>query len=346
MLCDQFAEFPSWPRYELNPEIHREAVKIVGDMVAKAPRRYILDRPATMMVHSLSTMKPSQFLNAMHICRLPMPRIWVEFEFKHRTEWLEEASRRGAFGIESHPLSAPPERLGFLMEEFQGENGRTISIQPVWATKGDSFEIAMKKLLVFADPEYTPSPECVAGVAEFYRKNPTAFDKMPYLKNKAEFEQAMQLEARLEPVIPSYWQPLWDTLKSRPDLMAFTERTAYYDLMAEWRFALGLLIIMNSWNMAAYGDEQSFEKLNKKRAKGNQPKPPLLSHQVITLNLSKVQKRRLVAHSLGTRRSPDEPFWVVGHLKVRKTGVYWWSPHERNADGEHEPKPQTIRVTA
>jgi hypothetical protein len=344
MLFNAFQEYVGSPDWRDNlPEV-RSVIELVGQRV-QTSNRYILDRPATLMVQNMTTMLPSQYLKTLPLCRLRHQRMWVEFLFRDRLEWLQEATRRGRYRIKTSPLEAQPQRLGFLLEETETDKGRTILAQPAWLHPSDQIDIdvAFKAFEIYTDPEFRPDPDRLSDARRMYSEA-SMLERMPFLKKPGEREAAAQLSVRLEAVIPDYWEPAWEQARKSREALAVFEHSAEYDLASEWRFILSLLVIMNSRNLIAYGQEATFDKLNKKRAQGKKPKPPLLSHRTITLNLSKVQKRRLVAHALGqSRKSPEEPYWVEGHMKVRKSGVFWWSPHERLGEGAPT---RTIHVTA
>jgi hypothetical protein len=66
-------------------------------------------------------------------------------------------------------------------------------------------------------------------------------------------------------------------------------------------------------------------KLNRARAK--QGKPPLADYRIMTLKLSAARRR--AAEAAGMSEQEMRMHWCRGHFKVRRTGVFWWSPHIR-----------------
>lgn len=108
------------------------------------------------------------------------------------------------------------------------------------------------------------------------------------------------------------------------------EGTTRYDLGAEWRFSVALLTLLNSKNCVEYSEVKEFSKINKIRTKKKQPQ--LLSHQIVSLSLSKVQKNRMKNMGMTTKEEMRAHL-VRGHYKLRKSGLYWWSSHIRGSEG-------------
>jgi hypothetical protein len=133
--------------------------------------------------------------------------------------------------------------------------------------------------------------------------------------------------------------PLWNAMASvNTDGVKKMAELARFDLRSEWRFALALLVTLNSRNVINFGPGEDYTRLNKARAKSG--KPPLLSHREIRLSLSPSLKRR--ASSIGGTHDSLQEHIVMGHWKVRQSGVFWWSPHVRGWVGD--AKPRTYKV--
>jgi hypothetical protein len=102
-------------------------------------------------------------------------------------------------------------------------------------------------------------------------------------------------------------------------------------------FGLSLLLILTAKNAPlSIGEAEDFSHLNKQRQRKGSP--PLLSAHPIRWNLSRIERR---AARSGTPLTDDEQraaiaHMVRGHIKFRKTGAFWWSPHFRNA-GDSPP---------
>lgn len=334
MLCDQLVAFTKNP-VGIVPVL-QVAYEEASRRVMQAPR-FILQRDAVMMVHTAAESTPSRLLSALNLCRLPFPSMWVEFEFRHRMDWMVDAAKRG-LRVDHHPDSSPPVHLGFLLERDEG-NDRLISVLPVWK-HGFSEHVSICHLSLKIDtrPDAPmPSEAEQAKVREFISSEATT---KRWARDPREVEAGVLLNARIDEDIPPYLAPMWSALLDRDrrgaDRML---EMARFDLKMEWRFVLGLLVALNSQNLFRYSDEETFERLNKSRMKVG--KPPLLSHREIRLSLSRVQRNRI---GQGGSRAQAVAHPVRGHFKLRRSGVFWWSDHDRG--GVVEGGTRTYRVDA
>ena len=354
MLYDQFSSVHESTVVQGLDETSLKGYAHFRHTIAESPR-FVLDRSAVMMVQNTSLTKPSGFLAAMPICRLPAKTIWVEFAFADRAAWLKEANRRRI--ITSHDIdnSSPPSRLGFLLSEEEFDDERVIDVKLAWTHRHPHIDLSLKglKIAINKDTKLV-SQEYVEQLQEQFSKDrefPTETARQ--MRAPKEIRAGAELEARMRPYVPWYFKPMWDAFKDDPVMLQKMNEGADYDMLSEWRFVLSLLTVINSRNLIRVEPETDVVKLNKKRVQTG--KPRLLSHRPITLNLSPVQKRRVTryiyeAGAPRPRSSPTEPQYVLGHWKVRKSGVFWWSDHDRHygpsGGNDNAPTPPTIRVTA
>jgi len=99
------------------------------------------------------------------------------------------------------------------------------------------------------------------------------------------------------------------------------------DLRGEPGIIRAVVMLLNSRNAVHSEHVGDFDQLNKKRARNG--KPPLLDYTTVRIKLSQALAAR--AASTGHRDS-SRLHAVRGHFKVRSSGVYWWSDHQR---GDH-----------
>lgn len=80
------------------------------------------------------------------------------------------------------------------------------------------------------------------------------------------------------------------------------------------------------------GEGEDLSRLNKQRARSG--KPPVVNARPVRWNLTREQRRAVRARVPFERnaRSAALAQMVRGHIKVRKSGVFWWSPHFRNIE--------------
>lgn len=336
MLCDQFEEWVQNPLFQHLPEGIGEGVVMMAHLVKNAPR-FVLDRAAVLMTQDLSVVNHRSFITALNVCRLPFDTMWVEFAFKDRHDWLIAKSEAGLFKLAEHEMSLPPNRLGFFMAMVNGN----IIVHPAWSHEKWNIDICRKAMVISLGdiprgPRFQETRRKVAADTELRREC--------NLKTDADVDAYVELSERVDYIIPSYMKRFWDRIEEQgPFSVSEMNRMAEYDLGSEWRFVLALLTVINSRNLIGYGSPSDPAKMNKARDKKG--KPPMLSHRDIYLNLSPAMKRRLYAGAGQGSRATPIAHLVRGHWKVRKTGLFWWSPHARNADNEN-PEPKTYKVTA
>jgi hypothetical protein len=333
MLADLAANFLRHPMMTgMHPAQKVGYVHLAGG--AKEAHRFVLSRDAVHTIHGISESSPARFLAALNVCRLPFPTMWVEFAYKDRHDWQEEAAKRNGITIVQHDMASAPSRLGFLLEQ-EDDKGQVISVTPVWTHHGDEVSIAYKSFRIDARPEFNSAEAGTIRAAMLrQRDNPEKGSEgfVRYLRDPKEFEAVVALESRITQFIPPFMKPLWLAMAERnPNAVKQLDDMARFDLRSEWRFTLALLVTLNSRNVIDYGPVETYAKLNKARAKSG--KPSLLSHREIRLSLSNSMRRRTQI-TTGAGRDTLQEHVVMGHFKVRKSGVFWWSPHYRGTNGK------------
>jgi len=333
MLCDQII-----PHFQNDPSIPvvTQAYTAYGKKVEQA-QRFVLNRDAVMTIHSISESSPKKFLQALKICRLPFPSMWVEFAFKDRYDWMQDGISRGMI-VKAHDEASPPSRLGFLMEQID-EAGRIIHVIPCWTHPEHKMVSICHLALVINtnDGDFRIDEDFESQIRERLReKKDKVFHN--WINDEEELEASFRLEARINETIPEIFENLWARIiKNAPQKdVTHLFDLARYDLMAEWRFTLALLTVLNSRNVIEIGEESDMSKINKVRARKNVA--PLMSYREIKLNMSRIQKRRL-GESYGHRNLQSH--LVKGHWKLRSSGLYWWNPFVRGTIGT---PPQTTTL--
>jgi len=339
MLCDSIISYP-----EESPEkLPKEMIytyRYLGEKL-KNTNRFILNRDAVMTIHSISESTPKRFLQALAVCRLPFPSLWVEFAFQDRTDWMNEAKKRGLI-IETHEHASPPSRIGFYLEQLDKE-GRKILVLPCWShPKMGTVSLCHMALTICTDVgKYKLADSDVMSMQE--RLKEISNRKSIYLKwmnDPEEIQAGFELEARMTEEIPDFLKTMWIPIlknASKSEIIKIKEM-AQYDLKAEWRFILALLTVLNSRNVVDIGPTVDVSKLNKARIrKGSKP---LMNHREIKLSLSKVQKNRL---NDGIGNKDIQAHLCRGHFKLRRSGLFWWSPHVRGNYGTPSVTTTTVR---
>jgi hypothetical protein len=107
---------------------------------------------------------------------------------------------------------------------------------------------------------------------------------------------------------------------------------------------LPTLILLNCRNAVEVNRVDAPEKLNKQRAKKN--KPPLSGYNEIRIKLN-AARQRMASRPGGSVREMTAAY-VTGHFKVRRSGIFWWSPHVRmgSLPADMSLPPKIRKVTA
>lgn len=118
---------------------------------------------------------------------------------------------------------------------------------------------------------------------------------------------------------------LLDRINELPDMQ---QRILYQlgtDLAGEDVLVTGPLLMLNSKN-AVVTTKEDLSRLNRARVKGR--KRPLTEFVTTRLRIPNHLRRTADGYYV-VDRAAARAHMVRGHYKVRKHGVYWWSPHPR-----------------
>jgi hypothetical protein len=96
------------------------------------------------------------------------------------------------------------------------------------------------------------------------------------------------------------------------------------DWSGELDFIHATMICLNSRNLMRREPEEDLSRLNKARRRLG--RPPLLSFSNVKISLSASAVRRV---GVDVNTNSLRAHLVRGHFKIRKSGVFWWSPFVR-----------------
>ena len=104
---------------------------------------------------------------------------------------------------------------------------------------------------------------------------------------------------------------------------------------------VAILLLLNSRNATETGPELDLRAIN--RARTRKGDPPLLPLRPVILDIT---RRLRAARRAGISDAPSDirAALVRGHFKVRKSGVFWWSPHVRGNVGDISGRDYLVRV--
>lgn len=342
MLADDLIAYPQTERFrKIVLPSQRRGFEALARDVAQA-QRFVLTRDAVLLIHSISAIPMARITPALAICRMPFPKMWVELVYRDRDDYYRMANIR----LNTLENASSPSRLGFYLEQMDKE-GRIIDCTIVWRhlqdrnVQGESIVVGGFSIRIDTTPGIEISEQTRANFARAL-SNPSEIEREFHLvreyDNPIEKEAALELETRITLGYARYMQTFWAVTERRfPKTIPELRKHAVFDCLEEWRFILGLLTIINSRNVISYSDPITYEKLNKQRAKKHQPL--MHDHREIRLSLSRVQRNRT-----GDSGHVDvKAHTVLGHWKLRRTGLFWWSPHIRGS-GPVQTRPYVIKA--
>lgn len=282
----------------------------VGASVAKAVP-FEIQPDVGRIAHAIQESSGAKLLTIHDFCRVPFKSTWFE--------WVGPSASFGTSMKEdsrSDSEAPRPDRCGALVE-----------------TLDDDMSVAMVTFAwVHKNIGVNVSPYCLLFDWKGEKRIPKFTNPMPLDEVRAAFgkhrndsdEVLNELEARAEVLPNPRLIKLWLSVQAMgPEYLAQFKYNALKDTEGEGGFVEGLLAALNSRNLVSVSEPDDMSRVNKARRRMGRPE--LLSFRTVRLSLSRNVERR---RSEGSGEAM--PLHMVrGHFKVRKSGIYWWSPFWR-----------------
>lgn len=269
-----------------------------------------IDAEVGKIAHAVSKSDVSKLLAIHPFCRMPFKRTWIEWcghhvEFgKEKTTPRDEhqAARCGVLLVASNDAHSS----GFMIAASYHKAAKVdLIINPIASVMDWSGETSVEQI--------AESAEYIAAMRQFrqFERNTDA--------------ELVELSRRggvsLNPYLPAFWE----RLKGKPEAEVNQLMNTCADLInGQFGFAEAVLAVMNSRNLVALGEVEDLSRLNKARNRNG--KPPLTAFRNVRISLSKSATHKRNRNATGI---PTPLHIVRGHFKVRKSGIYWWSPFWR-----------------
>lgn len=309
--------------------------------------RFVLKDDVAISAYRLVRSRPSSMLAAMPLCRLPYRSIWIEWSggISERAGWqIYPAIERGKEDIIRR---VNPIRMGCLIETLdetyqrgqmtwawlhpeEGMNGSPLSVNFDWTENGN-IESAARAAGV-------DTGDAISRIMfKRYIERPASFSEAivkdvlethsgwSALRNdNREIAALSELLCHEAVWISRHGRQMIDLLMSDRDPKYIIRCLSAWegDISGEAPFIDCLLMMMNSRNAVEHS-ENDLSRLN--RAREKRGKPPLHSHNVTSLYMSR-HRRAMMANGLRVESRGTD---VMGHFKIRKSGVWWWNEHWR-----------------
>ena len=248
----------------------------------------------------------------MPFCRVPFEAAWFE--------WRGVSSD---FKPEGPKYDArKPDRFGVLFLTDGADHARSICVF-AWGSRGTGVNVCPFAAMM----DWSENPD----IPEALRIMPSEMNLQQYRKtgtfekdSDEDIKKIIERGAMIpNPLMATYWMD-WMVASGGRKIPPEISQMWADDINGEPAFAEALLAVVNSRNLVKISDDdQDLTKINRARVKRG--KPPMLQFRKVTVSLSRGATARSAKSGDGSM-----PLHVVrGHFKVRKSGIYWWSPFWR-----------------
>jgi hypothetical protein len=256
--------------------------------------RIVLSEEVTRSAVAVAALPMEQQLKALTLCRFPFPLTWLEWS-------------RAASGLKG------------------GREGALVDVDPDSLQHGD--------ITVAWDNNVSPIMlrfDWRAGIAPFYRADIRAMsdtqirdkigDQVSTRAAMIEEQEREKFELNLDMVA------LFEALGRASNAKEYLD-VAVECLHGQSGFIRAALLLINTKNLTTSEPYVASSKLQ--RARQRSGKAPILDYTKVTIKLSKALAAR--AGDAADPKNPMRLHLVRGHFKIRKSGVFWWSPFQRGS---------------
>jgi len=274
--------------------------------------------------------KPSSLLGALDMIRAPYERTWVEWSPSERE------GNRDNYHLFKHEKPQPKRVGAFLWTNPQCTMGYMVL---AWEHRDDSVMVCPVGVIFNWDSS-NKTPVFESWLHSMYghggwvdetiakrvteAKNLGMPDKwVRFDDDEKEREASKELTLRGEIVPLTIFMPFLKVYDLRPGKEWY--ESFCDDMAGELPFVEAFFLLLNTKNTIIRQDREDLSKLNNARRKNR--KPPLREFITTRLRVSRVVGNR--GKAAGLSREETRYHLCRGHFKVRRTGVFWWSPHPR-----------------
>ncbi len=288
--------------------------------------KFILDDVVTIAAASIGTSKPSKMVEALPLCRLPFKTTWIECRNAAR-DWHN-----------NDPERPPPPKIGMLFNGIDRLQRGTMHL--VWKHSKNAYPSSVAMNMSVFSYAFDLDGSAVIDKLEsaFYdQATKVVHDELRRVASeshsaevggKDEVAALHELLKRMTVLPNPYLIGLWEGLMNKypngppPSWTKELQDGAVKDWAGEVIFFLCSVLFINSKRSIKL-EHIDMGKLARRRAKRG--RSPVYSHTVVKLSITDDQQKAFKRASTGDLRA----HFVMGHWKIRKTGVFFWMPHIR-----------------
>lgn len=302
---------------------------------------FVLDEQACAMAANVSLTKPTSIIASLPFVKLPAEYTWIEID---NLAIRRATAALGSPNLKTDNAAVEIVRSAFLMymdvDEAKGRKDLVIEYvhkdRPFSGRLPDGREAVLDLAPVIGR----------FSLADTDEYTPVDFPTLPRdtsIPTAGKVRQHLNLLEK-DPAEAAAWKELWNRFEWRPHPDLRMLARSFASLMGESKVAmveddqgdelrrmfvtqiLSALILLNCRNAVTTERVPAPERLNKKRLK--QKRAPIPEYRTVKVHLSGAAKRAWSERGLSSSQVRDGAF-VVGHFKVRKSGIYWWGFHMR-----------------
>jgi hypothetical protein len=295
MLCDEIIQL----KIKTDGLIPEEIFYPIIERIRKAVK-FNLTPEFTQAADALAT-DIAQVTKALEFCRLPYPEIWIECSQSQRPNFMAGQPPAAWQGV--------PQKIGFLLTTKRDDLS-AFKAHQFWSIRnpinGNQDRCVSMLATVF---------DMRGGLDENVDTTTTPFHSTAW--QRATISDRHTLMSTVDACLPDF-----------PSLVIDDKTGAYANMAAsDWvgepHFIEAVLALLNCRNVheTVYVDKTEH---NRKRTRKN--KQPLSSYHLVKINSHHIVRS---GHSEHDSHSALRAHFVRGHFKHRKTGLYFWRPHQR-----------------
>ena len=273
-------------------------------MIAKA-QRFVLSESFALAADAMNQKEINKIIS---FSRVPFQTTWIEVAHQHRPSFVNS-------DIPLRPTEKPPERIGVLFEASSDEL--------------DCFLMSM--FFSFHERLRPESPFHVGTTAMsvcFAAKEKVLEGIISKLVSSIGLDPVVALSRPRDRHMSFYPNPHYLVDANNPvfddeSLQDFLLQRSENDWRGEGSFWLATLGLLNCRNAAEVRKIDNIELNKKRRRLGREP---LTDHHLCLIRLGKNDVSSVVGEGDDSR---IRAHFVRGHFKIRKSGIFWWSPFMR-----------------
>lgn len=313
---------------------------------------YVLDEQACAMAANVSLTKPTSIIASLPFVKLPSAYTWLEID---NLAIRRATAALGSPNLKTNNAAVEIVRSAFLMYmEIDDAKGRKdLVIEYIHKDKPYSGRMSDGRDAVL-DLAPVIGRFSLADTDEFTPVDFPALPRDTSIPTAGKVRQHLNWLEK-DPAEAAAWQEIYNRFEWRPHPDLRLLARSFASLMGEPKVAmveadqgdelrrmfitqiLSALILLNCRNAVVEERVPAPERLNKKRLKLK--RAPIPEYRTVKVHLSGAARRAWSERGLSSSQVRDGAF-VIGHFKVRKSGIFWWGFHMRG----HGPSTPTRRV--